>query len=144
MILCLIYIGLLAVLLALGFSSLIRCEENHRNLRRNANDIERTLKAGERGRADVRDAVAAPEPSADGRVLRTPQRSGEVTSHFDGNTVWRDSDDRHITFLKSVKSSQMFSAPREHVHAWRWEVELASPQKIVRVRPLFTFQAVPR
>jgi hypothetical protein len=101
-----------------------------------------TLKGGERWRADVRAAVGAPELSEDGRALRIRQRYGEVNYHFDGNTVWRESDDQRVAFLKSVKSSRLIADQRQHVRAWRWELELASPQKVVRVRPLFTFQAV--
>jgi hypothetical protein len=32
---------------------------------------------------------------------------------------------------------------RERIVSWRWELELQSTQKVARVKPLFTFQAVP-
>jgi hypothetical protein len=37
----------------------------------------------------------------------------------------------------------MHADPRQHVRAWRWEVELAAYRKGARIRPLFTFVAVP-
>ncbi len=137
---CLVYISVLAVILGLGYSALYRTYTNSENLRRNIHDIERTLQAGERWRADVRAATGTPDIIANG--LRIPQRSGVVSYVFEGGTVWRLTGPTRTPVLKAVKDSRMLMDRREHLVSWRWDLELASPQKVVRVRPLFTFQAV--
>ena len=45
--------------------------------------------------------------------------------------------------LPNVKRSEFHRDSRQHVTAWRWEVELRGKQEATRVKPLFTFQAVP-
>jgi hypothetical protein len=45
--------------------------------------------------------------------------------------------------VPGVKSSKIAHDPRQKVTAWRWEIELATRKKAVRVRPLFSFEAVP-
>jgi hypothetical protein len=49
--------------------------------------------------------------------------------------------------LDNVKSSAMSSEARQHVTVWRWELEMQTRAhgsvRASRVRPLFTFIAVP-
>jgi hypothetical protein len=49
-----------------------------------------------------------------------------------------------VVVLKDVKASTISDDSRQRVNAWRWELELASPQKVVLVHPLFSFTAVVR
>jgi hypothetical protein len=37
----------------------------------------------------------------------------------------------------------MESERRQHVTAWRWEIELPTKKNTAQVHPLFTFEAVP-
>ena len=142
----LVYVSLLGFVLALSCDAYYRVVRYTRDLRRNADDIARTLAAGERWRADVRAAVSAPAlVQRDGHdELLIPHRNGRVAYVFTDGTVWRRSGENGsaVPFLKRVKASGMMSDPRQYVTVWRWEIELATPQKSVRRRPLFTFEAV--
>ena len=144
---CLMYIALLAVILTLTLAAFYRANENSRNLAQNAADIVRALNTGERWREDVRTATGPPRVVEDAKetLLQLPQAGGEVryrlrngiiSRQTSGNTNWTD-------LLPNVKSSRMEPDPRRHVTAWRWELELQGRQKVARVKPLFTFQAVP-
>ena len=144
---CLMYIALLGVILTLALAAFYRTNENSKNLAQNAADIVRALHAGERWREDVRAATGAPRvvEEANETLLQLPQAGGEVRYRWrdgiisrqtTGNTNWTD-------LLPNVKSSLMEPDPRGHVTAWRWELELQGRQKVARVKPLFTFQAVP-
>ena len=139
---CLVYIAVLAVVLNLSFVAYYRYDQHTRNLRRNADDITRALRAGERWREDVRTAIGSPHVIANG--LAIPQQSGEVAYLFADGAVWRQTGATRTIVLKQVKASTISDDSRQRVNAWRWELELASPQKIVLVRPLFTFTAVVR
>jgi Tfp pilus assembly protein PilE len=139
---CLVYIAVFAVVLDLSFVAYYRYDQHTRNLRRNADDIVRTMHAGERWREDVRAAVAPPHVIENGLVI--PQQSGEVAYIFADDAIWRQTTSTRVLVLKQVKTSTMAADSRQHVNAWRWELELASPQKIVLVRPLFTFTTVVR
>ena len=139
---CLVYIAVLAVVLNLSFVAYYRYEQHTRNLRRNADDITRALRAGERWREDVRTAIASPHVMENG--LAIPQQSGEVAYVFANGAVWRQTGATRVVVLKDVKASTISDDSRPRVNAWRWEMELASPQKAVLVRPLFTFTAVVR
>ncbi|MBI2927220.1 MAG: hypothetical protein HYY24_16120 [Verrucomicrobia bacterium] len=145
---CLIYIGVFTLIVGLGFSAFYRTLEYSRDLRRNADDIVRALKAGERWRDDIRRATMPPRVVAGDRasVLEIPQASGVVSYTFDGRSLWRKTTQRDTAeeIIPGVKASQMQMDSRAHVKSWRWEIELSGRKKIPRVRPLFTFQAVPQ
>lgn len=138
----LIYIGVLSVVLTLCILTLNRGHQSARDLRRNAADIERTLKAGERWREDVRAAVEAPTVSEDGRVVAIRQANATVRYEFSDGRVWREQDKSRRVTLDRVQGSQFLLDKRTHVTALRWEIELATAQRVVRVRPLFTCAAV--
>jgi hypothetical protein len=137
---CMVYIAVFAIVLDLSFVAYYRYDQHTRNLRRNADDIVRTLHAGDRWREDVRAAIAPPHAIENGLVI--PQQSGEVTYIFADDAVWRQTSATRVAVLKQVKTSTMAADSRQRVNAWRWELELASPQKLVLVRPLFTFTTV--
>ncbi len=116
----LVYIGVLFVLLGVGYAALYRCIENSVALRRNAEEIANALHAGERWRADLRSYRLAT------------------------NSVFRQVANGPWThLLQNVKSSVMEPDQRQTLTAWRWELELQPRGKSTRVRPLFTFIAVP-
>ena len=78
------------------------------------------------------------------QALHIPQKTGEVIYRFIDGAVLRQTGTNAawIPALSGVKSSRMEKDERQRVVSWRWEVELKNKQKVARVRPLFTFQAV--
>jgi hypothetical protein len=147
---CLVYIGLLFVVLGAGYLAMDRCIDNSLVLRRNADDIASALRAGERWRADVRTASAGArlENSEDSQTLVLSGARGDTSYRFSTNAVLRRvGQGPWVRLLGNVKSSTMQSDPRQRVTAWRWELELQprakASVKASRIRPLFTFLAVP-
>jgi len=145
---CLVYLAIWAVVVGLAFSAFYRSMSYSANLARNADDIARALKAGERWREDVRAAtgpfkLVAVEASVE-QALHIPQKTGEVIYLFIDGAVLRQTGTNApwIPALSGVKSSRMERDERQRVVSWRWDVELKNKQKVARVRPLFTFQAV--
>lgn len=142
---CLVYIAVFAVVLELAVAAYYHVEENNRNLSRNAADILRTVKAGEVWREDIRTA-SGPVQFAEaegGSELRIPHPGGVVRYSFREAAVWRQANEQAPwqEVLPKVLSSRVTREPRQFVTAWRWEVELQSPQKVARVKPLFSFEA---
>ena len=137
---CLVYIVVLAVVLNLAYAAYYRCQTNSVNLRRNAQDIAITMRAGERWRADIRAAKAPPK--LEGNRLVVPQVAGEVVYEFADNTMWRQDGKARIAVLRRLLASTMQADARSQVASWRWEVELMTGEKPARIRPLFTFIAV--
>lgn len=145
---CMVYIAVFFVILGVAFKLFYICWDSSKVFRRNTDQIAATLKTGERWRDDVRRATAEPraEQSAEGTILRITQKSGEVDYRFGDETLWRRNGKAGdwTPVLPNVKSSKMEPDARQHVSAWRWEVELVTKRKGAKVVPLFTFEAVPK
>lgn len=148
---CLVYIALIMGLLGVGYAAMYRCLDSSIALRRNMEDITSALRTGERWRADIRSATAPPRVEAvqNGQLLHLESPRGPVTYRFGTNGVsLRVGEGTWMNLLPRVKSSSMSPDRREHVTAWRWELELqprtTASVKPGRVRPLFTFIAVPK
>jgi hypothetical protein len=143
---CLVYLSCLFAVLGVATAVFFQVLDFSRALRRNADDIARVLKAGERWRADIRAATGVPtvEERADGPALHIPQRGGPVNYLFVTNAVvrWVERTDHHEIILPAAKVCRFTLEPRRQVAAWRWELELPSRLKAVRVHPLFCFTAV--
>ena len=146
----LVYIGLVFLLLGIGSAALYRCIDNSVALRRNADDILRAVHAGELWRADVRAATGGISWDKTGLqpVLRLAGAQGETEYRYDSGAVFRKTGTSPWSrILDQVKASAMAPEPRPGVTAWRWELELQPKTrgsfKPGRVRPLFTFLAVP-
>ena len=127
-----------------------RCIDRSLALRRNVDDITSALHAGERWRADVRAATrqVRVEDTDDGRILLLEGPSTRVAYRFATNTISRRvGEGPWLRLLPNVKSSAMTADPRDRVTPWRWELELQTratgSAKPGRIRPLFTFLAVP-
>jgi len=144
---CLVYITVLMVVLGLGGTAFYLCWDNARDLRRNSDDITRTVRVGERWRVDIRHATGGitVETDPDGQLVHIPSGTNEVLYAFTTGAVARKllSADNWTVILPNVKSSRMEADDRTHVKAWRWELELVPVRKKVSLRPLFTFEAVP-
>lgn len=146
----LVYIGLVGLVLGTGFAVMYRCVENTTVLRQNAEDVMAAVRAGERWRADIRNAGhdVRTENSDSGSVLRLSGIKGQVAYRFQENSIFRQVQDRPwVHVLENVKTSIMQVDPRGNIAAWRWELELLPRAKGYnkpgKVRPLFTFIAVP-
>lgn len=145
----LFYIGLVMVVLGLAYALMYRLVDNSTVLRRNADDIAAAMRAGERWRADVRAAGQIDWlESEDGWRLRLQSGEHNTSYLFDGETVWRQVGDQPmIRLLRNVQASEMRADPRARVTAWSWDLELRPRAKSYtrpsKVRPLFTFTAVP-
>jgi hypothetical protein len=138
-----VYIVVLGIILVLAASVFDKGMRESTGLQRNVADIERALKAGERWRADVRAAIGRIE--AGDQTLTIPQREGEVVYEFATNEVRRTVNaNKTEVFLARVQNSAMTEERRGDVVGWKWEVELERRLKEARVRPLFTFMAVPK
>ena len=143
---CLVYMGALFAVLGVAYSVCFGFWDNAIRLRRNADDIAAALRTGERWRDDVR-AASGPlrvENSPYGTLLHIPQKTREVVYLSHDGSILRWSDGTPwVPLLTNVKSSEMREDRRRQVAAWRWEIELMARRKSVRLRPLFTFEAVP-
>lgn len=143
---CLTYLSVSVVILGLATMAFYRCWDASVGLRRNAEDIACTLMAGERWREDMRSATAPPrlETSEDGQVLHIPHAAGEVIYRFTPDAVLRQADANAPwgDVFGRVKSCHVTLDQRQHVSAWRLELELLVYRKGARTRPLFSFEAV--
>lgn len=138
----LVYIAAASLISWFAIDAYQRCVDNAKNLQRNASDIVRALEAGERWREDVRRAtLVAVFPG--GLELREGTNSIEYA--LNDRIVWRRANTGQWSqFLAGINSSRMDRDARQNISACRWELELESKQKKAKVRPLFTFLAVPR
>lgn len=137
-----IYVGLLFVLLGIGYTAVYRCIDRSVALRRNAADLGSALQSGERWRADVRAARGNIRLDAPGQLLRLPGPRGEVQYRWgDGAISRRIGEGQWVTVLTNVVAAGMESSRRHGVTAWRWDLELRSHSKLSRIKPLFTFIA---
>lgn len=142
---CLAYVSLFALFIVLVMTTFFRARDGSDALRRNADDVTRALHAGERWREDVRTATAPPRVVTEGGQtwLALPHGTNTtVYTHF-RNTVWRQSHTNQPwqLALARVQSSRMDADARQHVGAWRWEVELQLKDEKKQTKPLFTFLA---
>ena len=142
---CLVYIGVFAVLLGIGYGAFYVCWDYSKALHYVTDDINAALHAGERWRADIRNATGkiTVETTAAGELLRIPCGTNVVLYRFNGGEIRRQmaSSDFSESLLPTVKASQMVMDARGLVSAWRWELELKSRRKEARLPLLFTFEA---
>ncbi|MSU60156.1 MAG: hypothetical protein EXS35_18625 [Pedosphaera sp.] len=140
-----VYSGVFVLLLGLAFFAFYRCAENMRSVRRNSDDITRAVQAGEVWRRDVREATAPVQYSAAEQTLRIQRGGREVSYRFTDTQIFRrtGADAPWTVLLAKVQHSEMQTDRRAHVTAWRWDLELQTKQKNVRVKPVFTFVAAP-
>ncbi len=144
---CLVYCSVLMILAATGIVLLGKMMGFHRDLERNANDITRSLNAGERWRADVRQATGPIRSFVEGEsvLFEIPQETDSVLYQFDQHHLWRHTSSESPSWLalKDVSGCQFVLDSRSHTEAWRLEVHLKTKLKTVRVEPKFSFLAVP-
>jgi hypothetical protein len=135
------YMGLLAIVLGVGSALLYRAWSSSIAIRRNSDDIVNALSAGERWRADLREATGPVRLNGE-HEIRIPSQRGEVVYAFSEGKVSRATTGRPTRVLDRVKASAMQIDRRSEVTSCRWELELISDRKNVQLKPLFTFRAV--
>ncbi len=144
---CMVYIGVMTVVLAIGMTAFYQCWDTQRALRRNAEDVVRALRAGEQWRADVRAAtgpIQQRETNAGGETFRIPGSKGDISYTLAGGVLSRKAGRTapQVPWLPNVKASHMQATPSSGVAGWRWELELNPGKTKTKMRPLFTFEAV--
>jgi hypothetical protein len=146
----LVYIGLLFAVMGVGYLAVDRCIDRSMVLRRSLDDLSAGLAAGERWRADVRASSGSIHLSTtnDESVITIHRPSGAVSYRFTGHAIWRKpASGSWSKILARVKSSEMIEDPRDHVLAYRWELELERRTKGItqasRITPLLSFTAAP-
>ena len=142
---CLVYLSVIVVILGLGLGAFYTCWDYSKALHYATDDINAALHAGERWRADIRNATGkiTVEATPAGERLRIPHGANEIIYNFNAGEVRRQiaSSDFSELLLPKVKVSQMVTETRGPVAAWRWEVELTPHRKETRLPLLFTFEA---
>jgi hypothetical protein len=145
---CLVYISVFVVILGLGLGAFYVCWDHSKALQYATDDIAAALRAGERWRADIRQATGAVvgETSAGGERLHIPHGTDEIVYSFNAGEVRRQVAASNFSelLLAKVKASDMVMETRGPAAAWRWELELASRRKETRLPLAFTFAAAPQ
>ena len=142
---CLIYLVVFLILIGLGFVVLTKFVSFHGDFKRIANDITRTLRAGEQWRADVRKANGPIEISQDNwqSIFVIPLESERIIYRFDRTNVWKvmPGGMSELSILKNVEECRFVMDQREEVVAWNWEIVLKTKKRRGIKRPLFSFIA---
>ena len=142
---CLVYIAVFALLTSIGLAAFYLCWDHSKALIYATEDINASLRAGERWRADVRNATEkmAVESSATGELVRVPEPDKVIVYRFEGGEVRRENSTLHTSelLLARVTKSQMSVESRAGVTAWRWELELGLRRSETQLPLLFTFEA---
>ena len=142
---CLIYLGVFAVLLGIGYGTFYLCWDNSKALHYATDDIASALRAGERWRADIRSATGkiTVETTAQGEQLRIPRKTAAIIYSFKAGELHRQLASSRFSelVLPTVQASQMVKETRGPVTAWRWELELTPRRKETHLPLLFTFEA---
>lgn len=145
----LVYISAVGILLTVGLIAMFRCVDNSLVLRRNANDIARAVHIGELWRSEVRAATNLVRlRDAGGEILQLEAPARLVQYRFsDSGLCRRVGSGPWGCALEQVKTSSMHPEPESPVPAWHWDLELQPRSRGLvapaRMRPLFTFIAVP-
>lgn len=143
-----VYLALWAVVTGFAFSLFYRSLSTHQKLRENVQQLARVLQVGERWRDEVRRAVMPipPQPPGAPHTLLVPTSQGGVSYRFLPEQAlvqrWSEAGSTWETVLKEVADSRMLPVSRGEVKGWRWEISLMQTQKVLRVRPAYTFMAV--
>jgi hypothetical protein len=144
---CLVYMTVMFIILGLAFTAFYQCQTNAIALQRNAAEIARTIRAGEQWRNDVRQSPGLSYLDQDGiKFIQLPATNGEVAYVFSGSNIWRKlaGKDQWVVFLENVKASEMKMEKRNDLTVCSWDLELKEHHQKSRVKPMFSFLAVPQ
>lgn len=142
---CLVYIAVFALLLGGGMAAFYFCWDHTRAVIFTTGEIESVLHAGETWRADVRAATGkiTVETAVEQETVKIPEGEKEIIYRFSNGELRRENSTQPGSrlLLERVKSSEVKTASREGVAAWRWELELTPRRKETQFPLLFTFEA---
>jgi hypothetical protein len=142
---CMTYIAVFLILSSVAMGAFYFCLGNSEALISATDDISAAIHAGERWRADVRQAtgVITIENTASGEIMRIPEGGTEVVYRFASGQVQRQIGSANFMPLPLPKviSSDMKPDARGSVTAWQWELNLAQRRKETHLPLLFTFEA---
>ena len=144
---CIVYIAVFALLLGMATTAFYICWDNTRAVMSTADKIEAALRAGERWRADVRNATGpiAVEADGHGETMHIPEAEKEIVYRFAAGELRREISSQNAPqlMLAQVGTSEMKTEIRNGVTTWVWEVKLAPTRKILPHPLWFMFEAVP-
>jgi len=142
---CLVYIAVFGILVGIGTAVFYFCWDHTRAVVLTANEVESTLRAGERWRADVRGATGkiTVETTPAGETMRIPIGEKEIYYRQTGGELRREQQPAQVSrlLLEKVHTSTFITDPRASAIAWRWELELTPRRKEAHFPLLFTFEA---
>jgi hypothetical protein len=140
---CIVYLSVFFLVAGLALAAFYRALDFTRALRRTSGEISLALDAGERWRADLRAATGPVRVTENDGInaLHIPRGADEtVYSVSDGGVRRRAGrQSPEVQVLSGIKNARFVRDQREHVIAWRWELELKTNLKAARLRPLFSF-----
>ncbi len=141
-------IAVLTIVMAVGGVAMARLWTVTGQMRREADELQSVLAAGERWREDIRSATGAILTEAeDGiAVIRIPAKDRREVqwASLPGAVVRRDHPDAPwTTVCRRIRGSTIQLERRGAVAAWRWDLELEPMTKRSRFVRAFTFLAVP-
>jgi len=141
----LVYLSVFAVLLGLGLGAFYVCWDHSKALHSATDDITAALHAGERWRADIRQATGTitGETTAAGARLRIPCGTNVIIYRFQTGEIHRQAAAAGFSelLLAQVKTSEMVMETRGPATAWRWELQLTPRRPETRLPLAFTFEA---
>jgi len=138
-----VYVAVFAVVMVVAYTAVTACMRTSAAFRRNCDDVQAALRAGEAWRDEVRSARSVSPTAGGGIALTTGADIAEY--RLRGSDVERRpvAGKPWTVVLGRVKSSRFVVDKRRSVTAWRWEIEIEGRKGPACVRPLFTFIAVP-
>lgn len=143
---CVTYIAVFAILTSVGFAAFYLCWNQSKAVVYATDDIGAALRAGERWRADIRNATGpiSVEHGDSGDTIEVPTHDNKIVYRFASGEVHREipAVQHDELLLPKANSSQMQKEMRNGVTAWRWELNVAVRRPETQLPLLFTFEAV--
>ena len=144
---CLVYMSLVFIIAGAASSACLHLMEHSKRLKQTSDQVIRALQIGEIWRKDIRRSTGpiTLHESSGNQSLHIPIGSTQVIYRFNSNYLERfpANQEAPVTMIERVQMSHMIQDQRGSVVSWRWELELQSRPHVARVKPHFTFQAVP-
>ena len=142
---CMVYIAVFMILSSVAMGTFYLYWDHSKALIMATDDVSAALTAGERWRADVRNATGTitVETTASGETIKIPEGGTEVVYRFASGELRRQIGSANFNSFPFTKvlSSEMKSDSRGSVTAWCWELELAQRRRETHIPLLFTFEA---
>lgn len=143
----LVYLSVILLVTGLAGAAFYKALDFSKHMHRVAGDITTCLSAGERWRAEIRDATNAVMAESYGstRMLMIPGGKEQVLYRFGEGKLERAAalDGPWVSIVEKVKRCEFHRDETAGVVSWRWELELAPRRSTATIAPMFTFQAVP-